>query len=124
MQGNLKQEHLHAATVMAKGIKVLTKSKTCYNETGHQAMNGKVWENFPREPELGYAGIVKRRVSDSEGGPDVLVKGAHDNDGQRGVKKVVAPDKPAVKNTLANILVSQGQSVSRWMIKIEEKRYR
>ena len=46
-------------------------------------------------------------MSDSEGGPDVLVKGAHDNDGQRGVKKVVAPDKPAVKNTLAKILVGQ-----------------
>ena len=42
-----------------------------------------------------------------ESGPDVLVKRAHDNDGERGVKKVVAPNKPAVKNTLPNILVSR-----------------
>ena len=49
-------------------------------------MNGKVRENFPREPELGYTGIVKRRVSGGEGGSDVLVKGPHDNDGQRRVK--------------------------------------
>ena len=106
------------------GITGLTKSKACYNETRHQAVNGKVRENFPREPELGYTGIVKRRVPGGEGGSDVLVKGPHDNDGQRRVKQVVAPHKPAVKNTLANTLVSQGQSVSRWMIKIEEKRYR
>ena len=51
----------------------LTKSKTCNDQTGNQAVYGKVRENLPREPELGYTGIVKRRVSGGQGWLDVLV---------------------------------------------------
>lgn len=51
----------------------LTKSKTGNDQTGYQAVYGKVRENLPREPELGYTGIVKRRISHSQGWLDVLV---------------------------------------------------
>ena len=78
----------------------LTQSKTCNDETCDQAVYGKVRENLPREPELGYTRIVKRRVSGGQTWLDVLVQRAHDNDGQRGVKEVVAAHIPAVKHTL------------------------
>ena len=51
----------------------LTKSKTGNDQTGDQPVYGKVRENLPREPELGYTGIVKRRISHSQGWLDVLV---------------------------------------------------
>ena len=51
----------------------LTQSKTCNDQTGDQAVDSKVRENLPREPELGNTGIVKRRVSGSQGWLDVLV---------------------------------------------------
>ena len=51
----------------------LTQSKTCNDQTGDQAVDSKVRENLPKEPELGNTGIVKRRVSGSQGWLDVLV---------------------------------------------------
>ena len=51
----------------------LTQSKTCNDQTGDQAVDGKVRENLPREPELGNTGIVKRRVSSGQFWLDVLV---------------------------------------------------
>ena len=51
----------------------LTKSKTCNDQTGNQAVYGKVRENLPREPELGNTRIVKRRISGGQGWLDVLV---------------------------------------------------
>ena len=51
----------------------LTQSKACNDQTCDQAVNGKVRENLPREPELGNTGIVKRRVSGSQLWLDVLV---------------------------------------------------
>ena len=63
-------------------------------------MDGKVGEDFPREPELGDAGMVGGRVPDGQGGGQVLVQGGHDDHGQRGVEQVVTPDKDGVKHTL------------------------
>ena len=63
-------------------------------------MDGKVGEDFPREPELGDAGMVGGRVPDGQGGGQVLVQGGHDDHGQRGVEQVVTPNKDGVKHTL------------------------
>ena len=63
-------------------------------------MDGKVGEDFSREPELGDAGMVGGWVSDGQGGGEVLVQGGHDDHGERGVEQVVTPDKDGVKYTL------------------------
>lgn len=85
---------------MKQGHAGLTKADPCQYEASDQAVDGKVGENFPREPELGDTGVVGGRVADSQGGSQVLVQGRHDDHGERGVEQVVTPDKDGIKHTL------------------------
>ena len=55
-------------------------------------MDGKVGENFPREPELGDAGVVEGGIAGGHVGRDVLVLTAHDDNGEGGVEQVVDCD--------------------------------
>ena len=78
----------------------LTQADPGQYEASDQAMDGKVRENFTREPEFSDAGVISGGIADGQGRGEVLVQGGHDNHGERGVEQVVTPDKDGVKHAL------------------------
>ena len=78
----------------------LTQTNTRKNQTSDQAVDCKVGENFSWEPQPSQAGIVECRMACGQGRDDVLVQRGHDDDGERGVEQVVAPDEYCIKNAL------------------------